>query len=220
MNFVVGDREVIATIEKMEGGKMVESLLTSNEPIYIKHFYNIFEELWNMGIDARDRIRVIEEGGEPANIEIIPNPKEGIKHAWKVIKSAKKEVLILFSTVNAFRRHIKMGGLTLLKEVSANHPGMIRILIPADINIVKTIKEVQEICPYVNIRTIEESVQTRITIVLVNRDECVIVELIEEPKTCQLTRRDYLLILIASQLFLHIFLFSKVFGIKQSYMNN
>jgi two-component system, OmpR family, sensor histidine kinase VicK len=42
MNFVVGDKEVIATIEKMEGGKMVQSLLTSNEPMYIKHFYS-----WN-----------------------------------------------------------------------------------------------------------------------------------------------------------------------------
>jgi len=49
MNFVVGDKEGIATIEKMEGGKMVASLLASNELVYIKHFYNIFEELWSRG---------------------------------------------------------------------------------------------------------------------------------------------------------------------------
>ena len=104
MNFVVGDKEVIATIEKMEGGKMVQSLLTSNEPMYIKHFYSIFEELWNKGIDARDRIKVVEEGAVAESIDIVPNPKEGIKHAWEVIKSAKKEVLILFSTANALRR--------------------------------------------------------------------------------------------------------------------
>jgi len=109
MNFAVGEKEVNATIEKMEGGKMVQSLLTSNEPMYIQHFYTIFEELWNKGIDAQDRIKAIEEGLESADIEIIPNPKEGIKHAWKVIKSAKKEVLILFSTANAFRRQIEMG---------------------------------------------------------------------------------------------------------------
>ncbi len=36
MNFAVGDKEVNATIEKMEGGKMVQSLLTSNEPHYSK----------------------------------------------------------------------------------------------------------------------------------------------------------------------------------------
>ena len=182
MNFVVGDKEVLATIEKMEGGKMVESLLISNEPMYIKHFYNIFEELWNKGIDAQDRIKAIEEGLESADIEIIPNPKEGIKYAWKVIKSAKKEVLILFSTANALRRQIEMGGLALLNEVSENHPGMIRILIPADNNIVQTIKEVQETCPCVNIGTIEESLQTRITIVLVDREECVIVESMEDAK--------------------------------------
>jgi two-component system, OmpR family, sensor histidine kinase VicK len=150
--------------------------------MYIKHFYNIFEELWNKGIDAKDRIRVVEEGGEPANIEIIPNPKEGIKHAWKVIKSAKKEVLILFSTANALRRQIEMGGLTLLKEVSENHPEKVRILIPADNKITQIIKDVNETCPYINIRTIEESLQTRITIVLVDREECVIVESMEDAK--------------------------------------
>ena len=182
MNFVVGDKEVIATIEKMEGGKMVQSLLTSNEPMYIKHFYSIFEELWNKGIDARDRIKVVEEGAVADSIEIIPNPKEGIKHAWEVIKSAKKEVLILFSTANALRRQIEMGALTLLKEVSENHPGKVRILIPADDKIVQTIKEVKETCPYVNIRTIEESLQTRITIVLTDRKECVIVESMEDAK--------------------------------------
>ena len=154
MNFVVGDKEVIATIEKMEGGKMVQSLLTSNEPMYIKHFYSIFEELWNKGIDARDRIKVVEEGAVADSIDIIPNPKEGIKHAWEVIKSAKKEVLILFSTANALRRQIERGALTLLKEASENHPGKVRILIPADDKIVQTIKEVKETCPYVNIRTI------------------------------------------------------------------
>ena len=182
MNFVVGDKEVIATIEKMEGGKMVASLLASNELVYIKHFYNIFEELWSRGLDARDRIKVVEEGVEAANIEIIPNPKEGIKHAWKVIKSAKKEVLILFSTVNALRRQIEMGGLMLLKQISENHPGKVRILIPADNMIVQTIKEVKETCPNVNIRTIEESLQTKITILLVDREECVIVESMEDAK--------------------------------------
>ena len=179
MNFAVGDKEVNATIEKMEGGKMVQSLLTSNEPLYIQHFYSIFEELWNKGIDAQDRIKAIEEGQESADIEIIPNPKEGMKHAWKVIKSARKEVLIIYSTANAFRRQIENDGLALLKEVSKNLLGKVRILIPADNKIVQTIREVMETSPDINIRTIEESLQTRITIVLVDRKDCVIVESID-----------------------------------------
>ena len=182
MNFAVGDKEVNATIEKMEGGKMVQSLLTSNEPLYIQHFYSIFEELWNKGIDTQDRIKAIEEGQESADIEIIPNPTEGIKHAWKVIKSARKEVLIIYSTANAFRRQIENGGLALLKEVSKNLLGKVRILIPADNKIVQTIREVMETSPDINIRTIEESLQTRITIVLVDRKDCVIVESIDYPR--------------------------------------
>jgi signal transduction histidine kinase len=40
-----------ATIEKMEGGKKIQSLLISNEPSYINHYNTIFEELWKNGIE-------------------------------------------------------------------------------------------------------------------------------------------------------------------------
>jgi two-component system, OmpR family, sensor histidine kinase VicK len=62
MSFGVSDKEVAATIEKMEDGENVQSLLLSNEPVYVNHFYHIFEELWKNGIHAKDRIRDIEEG--------------------------------------------------------------------------------------------------------------------------------------------------------------
>ncbi|HKG72563.1 MAG TPA: hypothetical protein VKA87_11715, partial [Nitrososphaeraceae archaeon] len=118
IDFAVSDKEMMATIEKMEGGQMAQSLLVSNEPAYIDHFAFIFEELWNNGIEASDKIRDIEEGIDQANIEIISNPKEGIKRAWSIIKSAKEEVLIMFSSAKAVRRQIEMGGLQLLKEAS------------------------------------------------------------------------------------------------------
>ncbi|HYT02681.1 MAG TPA: hypothetical protein VEL70_07195, partial [Candidatus Acidoferrum sp.] len=39
MNFVVGDKEVLATIEKMEGGKMVTNRYTSNTfTIFLKNY--------------------------------------------------------------------------------------------------------------------------------------------------------------------------------------
>jgi hypothetical protein len=65
MNFAVSDTETNATIEKMEGGKMVQSLLTSNEPMYVQHFNSVFEELWNIGIVAEQRIKEIKEGLDP-----------------------------------------------------------------------------------------------------------------------------------------------------------
>ena len=68
----VSDKEIAATIEKMEDGKRVQSLLISNEPLYVKHFKSLFEELWNNGIDASDRIKDIEQGVQ-ADVEVIQN---------------------------------------------------------------------------------------------------------------------------------------------------
>ena len=62
MNFAVDDRNFYATIDKMEKGNFMKSLLTSNEPAYIKHYNSIFEELWKNGVDATDRIKDIEAG--------------------------------------------------------------------------------------------------------------------------------------------------------------
>ena len=58
------DKEVGATIEKMERGKLVLSILFVNELQYVKHFNTIFEELWENGIDAKHRIEDIEAGRE------------------------------------------------------------------------------------------------------------------------------------------------------------
>ena len=179
IDFAVSDKVMMATIEKMEGGEMAQNLLVSNEPAYINHFVSIFEELWKNGIDASDRIRDIEEGVDQANIEIISNPTEGIKRAWNIIKSAKIEVLIIFSSANAARRQLEMGGLQLLKEVSKENRARIRVLIPADdCNIMSTtMKEIKSAYQQIDIRRIDRSLQTRISIVLVDRRECVILEL-------------------------------------------
>jgi len=64
MSFGVSDKETAATIEKMQGGKKLESLLISNDPLYVTHFTSIFEEPWKGGIDAPDRIRSIEDGSD------------------------------------------------------------------------------------------------------------------------------------------------------------
>jgi two-component system, OmpR family, sensor histidine kinase VicK len=183
MNFAVGDKEVNATIEKMEGGKMIQSLITSNEPDYVKYFCSIFEQLWNKGIDAKDRIRNIEEGrADETNIEIIPNPKNGIDNIWKILRSAKKEILIVCSTSNAFRRQLQIGGLELLKKILEINNAKVRILVPADAEARSTIKELAISYPRIDIRSLEEALQTCITIVIVDRKECVIVESKDDTK--------------------------------------
>ena len=62
MSFGISDKQVITTLEKMEGGRISQTLLVSVEEIFIKYFRAIFEELWKNGINAIDRIKDIEEG--------------------------------------------------------------------------------------------------------------------------------------------------------------
>lgn len=183
INFAVGKKEANLTIEKMEGGKMIQSLITSNEPTYVAYFYSIFEQLWSEGVDAQDRIRNITEGrAEETDIEIIPNPKKGIDNAWRILRSAKKEILIVCSTSNAFRRQLQIGGLQLLKEIVEKNNVKVRILVPADTEAKLTIKEISISNPGIDIRSLEEALQTSITIIIVDRKECIIVESKDDTK--------------------------------------
>jgi two-component system, OmpR family, sensor histidine kinase VicK len=187
MSFGVSDKEIAATIEKMEGGNRVQSLLISNEPLYQRHFASIFEELWGSGIDAADMINDIEEGVDFADIEVIPNPRAGIAKAQSIISAARKEVSILVSSANALRRQVQMGGLQLLKNASEQQGAKVRLLVPDENEndgqrLSTILEEVKIQCPQVNVRTMEKGLHTRITIVLADRKECTIIELKDDTK--------------------------------------
>ncbi|MGC2386225.1 MAG: HAMP domain-containing sensor histidine kinase [Nitrososphaeraceae archaeon] len=187
MSFGVSDKEIAATIEKMEGGNRVQSLLISNEPLYQRHFASIFEELWGNGIDAADMIKDIEEGVDFADIEVIPNPRAGIAKAQSIISAARKEVSILVSSANALRRQVQMGGLQLLKNASEQQGAKVRLLVPDENEndgqrLSTILEEVKIQCPQVNVRTMEKGLHTRITIVLADRKECTIIELKDDTK--------------------------------------
>lgn len=84
IDFSVSNKEMIATIQEIEKGDdgdgqprgIIQNLLVSNEPLYIRHFTSIFEELWKDGLNAADRIRDIEDGVDSEGIEVIHNPAE------------------------------------------------------------------------------------------------------------------------------------------------
>jgi len=185
MSFGISDKGIVATIDKMEYGKRIQNMLMSSESAYLKHFGSIFEELWNSGVDAADRIKDIEEGIDFADIEIIVNPREGITRAWSIIKSARKEILIMFSSANALRRQTEMGGLGLLKNASEGRNVKVRLLVPheTDHHLLSTIiQESRSYCPRVYFRSMENSFCTKITIVIVDRKECIITELKDDTR--------------------------------------
>jgi two-component system, OmpR family, sensor histidine kinase VicK len=181
MSFGVSDKEISATIEKMEGGKKVQSLLTSNEPFYIKHFTAIFEELWNNGIDAANRISDIEEGVDVADIEVIHSSSKAKDLYLKTVKSAAEEILLILPTINAFIRQEKIGAVQLAQEAAKERDVKVRILMPA-IRLAEDKVQILKEQKNISVRHIEQMSETKATILIVDRKASLVMEIRDDTK--------------------------------------
>jgi two-component system, OmpR family, sensor histidine kinase VicK len=120
MSFGVSDKKIAVTIEKMENGKVVQSLLLSNESQYLKHFSSVFQRLWENGIEAADRIREIQEGTEAEFYTVITNNEKASQILIDMIKSIKKKALIFLPNDKALVRIDRLGIVNYLLRASKN----------------------------------------------------------------------------------------------------
>ena len=129
------------------------------------------------------KTRIEEEGiRSSSNTEIIQNPRESIKLAYDLIKSAEQEVLRIFPSIHAFRRQVRMGIMHLFKEVVENDI-IVRVLIHADEKQIReTVNEVKLVFPEIELRAIEMNLDTSIGIVVVDRKESLIIETKDDTK--------------------------------------
>ena len=189
MNFGVADKEMAGTIEKMEGGKVSQTFLISNEPLYINHFNSLFEEIWKNGIDAKVRIKTIEEGVDSEEIEIIQDPVQIQKRAFSIIQIAKEEILLMFSTANAFHRLEQTGGIQLIKEAAMERGVKIRILTPEDELILKSAEKLMMLQQEshqqhgdIGIKYIQPHLQTKVSILIVDKKYSLGIDLKDDTK--------------------------------------
>ena len=175
---------MIATIQKTEGGQIIQNLLTTNESAYIEHFNSIFNELWENGIDIKKRINDIETGVDTEGIEIIQNPETFENLFYSLIISAKEDIVGIFSTTNAFRRQKYAGTLDLIRQRLETKSLNVRILVPEDKLIHQTIKELEDqgISDRIKIRLMEPSMQTKVSIVVIDKKYSFAVELKDDSK--------------------------------------
>jgi K+-sensing histidine kinase KdpD len=186
MNFAVDNKRFHATIDKMEEGKIMQSLLVSNEPAYVSHYNSVFEELWKNGTDAAERIRDIEAGVDLADIEVISSSAKAQERYLNIARSAEEEILWIFPTVNAFIRQDKIGAIQLAKEAAKEKNVRVRILMPASSLIEQKVHELKEYCCPANIiavRYIEQMSETKATILVVDRKISLVMELKDDTKS-------------------------------------
>jgi hypothetical protein len=119
-----------------------------------------------------------------ANVEIIESPKESVDRAYDITISAKDELLVAFPTVNSFRRNVRAGmSMLLLKEEYLKNNVRLRILTPVDNQLVQVIEELKKSLSKLDIRDLNESTESnRVTIVLADRKECLIVDIKDDRK--------------------------------------
>src|SRR5215467_14435084 len=192
LSFCISNKEFLATAEKMEGGKMIGSLLVSNEPIYIDHYNSLFEELWDNSIDAMVRINDMKEGVDLADIEVIPRSARSRLLYLDLVKNAKEEILFNFPTSNAFIRQTKIGAVPYAVVAAKERGVKVRILVPYNEEVEVRFKQEVEDDPAhrpdynnsnIEIRYTEQASGTMATILVVDRKESLVMELRDNSKT-------------------------------------
>jgi two-component system sensor histidine kinase VicK len=141
----------------------------------------LFNTLWNKAIPAEERIMEIEEGLKPAFMETLRNADEIQNIGIDLVRSAKEEILILFSTPNSFRRQQKAGLIQLLRDVASQSGVKIRILTHINSGtsgILDSLKSINSI----DFRPLQESLQTRLTILIEDRKYSLEVEVKDDTK--------------------------------------
>jgi two-component system, OmpR family, sensor histidine kinase VicK len=148
----------------------------------------ISDPFWNKVIPSEQEIREIEKeesskSEENIILQIIRDPAEVQKIGFELIRSAKDEVLIIFSTANAFHIQEHVGGIQLLGEVITTKKELnIRILTPTDERIKKISSELRHQLKKIEVRHIEESLQSKVTVLVTDRKYSLAVELKDDTK--------------------------------------
>jgi hypothetical protein len=143
INFGVSDKEVALTMEKMEGGKVSQSFLISNDPLYVNYFNSVFEDLWKNGGDALDKITTIEQGLEEEFLEVITDHQKASQILVDLAKSVKKEALFLLPNDKAMLRVDRLGIIDYL-ILATRHGAEVKIICPLSSKTTDIVKRIYD----------------------------------------------------------------------------
>ena len=186
----VSESEYMSTTTLREK-QLLTQVFYSNANEVVKQGQYVFDTFWHKAIPAEDRIREIEEGIKPDFIETIRDPTRVQNIAFELVKSSKEEILTIFSTSNAFFRQERAGGIALLNEAAKYSNRNVRILVPYDAKIEELIRSWEinnntinnkDKTQKINIRFLDPDLQTKISLLIVDRKSSLAVELKDDTK--------------------------------------
>jgi two-component system, OmpR family, sensor histidine kinase VicK len=191
-NFGVGDGKEYLGHTISQQDKPLSHAILSNVSGIVEAQQYLFEVLWSKAIPSEIKIREIEQGVDRQFIETIQEPSRILKVGFDLVKSATNEIMILFSTSNAFHRQMEYAGAAdLLRELVIKKGVKVRILTPVDETIERTVQKLREVQQGepelqekidIDIRYIESHQQTKVTILLIDKKFSLAVELKDDTK--------------------------------------
>lgn len=184
-SFYVSDKECLVPEIIHKSEKPASQIIYSNVKDTVKQQQYVFETLWNKAVSAQDKIDAIEKGKLPEITEIIRNPAEVRRLAYKLVGSAEKEILLIFASVNAFMRHVSPmspASSQLLVEAAKYRNVSVKILTPMDETIKKIATDLANQSANIRIRSIDSSSRYTVTVVLVDRKHVTATELKDDSK--------------------------------------
>jgi two-component system, OmpR family, sensor histidine kinase VicK len=178
---VIEDGEIFISHAFGDEAKLVPHMVISTVNVLVEQQQYFFELLWSKAIPAKQRIKEVEEGAKREFVETIRDPSEIQKLGFDLIKASEEEILIIFSTANAFHRQIRGEVLKLLKEAAARGV-KVRVLVPMDKKIIRDeiAKQLQNLG--IDIRDNKKSMLAKVTTLVVDNALSLTVELKEDSK--------------------------------------
>jgi two-component system sensor histidine kinase VicK len=160
----------------ISGRDQLSHAIISNVKAIVEAKQYLFETLWNIARPAEQAIREIDEGIEPTKTELIHDTKVSISRSLSIIKSAKKEVLVIWATARTFLIGMDMG----IAEIHADairNGALVKLLIPYGDDIEIFAKDLKTLAPQVETKIADKSLETKITILIVDQKEVMTWEL-------------------------------------------
>ena len=139
----------------------------------------ISDPFWNKIAPSYDEIREIDIESKDHYTHVIKNPQEALATAIQLVRSAEKEILLLFSSANAFYRRMNQAdGFEIVKKIKEDRSKNvnIRILTPFDEKIHTTVDNLKNDYA-IEVQYLPEPLHLKITILITDRRFSLTVEL-------------------------------------------
>ena len=197
-NFEVCDeKEYVAATSLQSANKQqpMPQLIYSNVKEVVEQQQYIFDTLWSRAIPSEEKIKEIEYGIMPEITEVIHSPEDAERREWDLLRKARKEVCIIYSTANAFYIQERAGTLQLLNQLAEEEGVSIKLLTPIDDHIRESIQNLehhnhhhhhllqqQQRNKIIEFRSIASTLGIKIKSLVVDRKYSLIMELKDDSK--------------------------------------